>query len=64
MLGLWSDVAENGSAVELTKYVTHMSCDVLLQCIFSYKSDIQMGAQSSYVDAVREISELVCKRML
>jgi hypothetical protein len=64
MLDLWSEAAKEGHPVEVSKYVSHMSFDVLLQCIFSYKSDVQAGTQSPYVDAVYKLSQLVVERIL
>ncbi|XP_062503166.1 cytochrome P450 4B1-like isoform X2 [Corticium candelabrum] len=64
MLDLWSSAAEKNEPVEVFKYASHMSLDVLLQCIFSCQSDCQTGVESSYVNAVYELSEIVVDRIL
>jgi cytochrome P450 family 4 subfamily B polypeptide 1 len=63
MLDLWSDPAERGNSVEISKYLSHMSFDVLLHCVFSYKSDVQTGAHSPYVEAVYTLTQLVIERL-
>ncbi|XP_041462042.1 leukotriene-B4 omega-hydroxylase 3-like [Lytechinus variegatus] len=52
---------EAGKSLELHKTMCSFASDVTLQCVFSYKSDCQVG-ESDFVNSIHTLADIVTKR--
>ncbi|KAK7503102.1 hypothetical protein BaRGS_00005728 [Batillaria attramentaria] len=65
MLGKLKKYADEKTSVEMYGIVRMCTLDVIMQCAFSYKDDIQVkGDSHPYVHAVHELSVCIEKRIL
>ncbi|XP_078527763.1 cytochrome P450 4B1-like [Lissotriton helveticus] len=63
MLDKWEKLIDKKKAVEVFQHVSLMTLDSIMRCAFSYDSNCQADSDSSYIQAVCDLSYLVHKRV-
>ncbi|XP_078527721.1 cytochrome P450 4B1-like [Lissotriton helveticus] len=63
MLDKWEKLIVKSTSVELFQHVSLMTLDSIMKCAFSYDSNCQMESNSSYIQAVYDLSNLVQQRI-
>ncbi|XP_078527734.1 cytochrome P450 4B1-like [Lissotriton helveticus] len=63
MLDKWEKIIDKNKSVEVFQHVSLMTLDSIMKCAFSYDSNCQLDSDSSYVQAVFDLSYLVRQRV-
>ncbi|XP_068095713.1 cytochrome P450 4B1-like isoform X2 [Hyperolius riggenbachi] len=62
MLNILQDEVTEGTSVDICPYVTTMTLDTLMKCLFGYKGNSRTDRDNPYQQAVIELSHLIYKR--
>ncbi|XP_078503069.1 cytochrome P450 4B1-like, partial [Lissotriton helveticus] len=63
MLDKWEKLIDKNKSVEVFQHVSLMTLDSIMKCTFSYESNCQADSDSSYIQAVYDVSYLMQKRL-